>query len=445
MAQGEFNAMNTIASQTDPKKIVESLKKLDDDEKARVADIDSETRIEFHASIIQANVTGRPAESASNFFKHYNLEGIDALHKDTHENIIILNERRHRLLYVDKVSAASRSRFLEFSHVCSIAEMDDYIHQAEAKPAIAAILADKSEEEEEEIIGLMKAEFFLDRFFNALQDKTVHPISEYCERYGIEQWPTLTMYPENTESEALLPHQLPIKLHDAMNLDQSSAKSTPKKPKAARPSGTDTPMPDAAENADEEEKPKKLRSINAKYLPDDEITLTKNPEHADSYRTSYHFRKPLQESPAFGLVILDEAHTARNRESCYFQAVSMLDKEGLLWMTGTALYNSLSDIVAPLMLMWEILGIDWDYHLNDLGGLAGASGDKLKTQGIFFEMDPEDAALAKMKTAYDKDGQRLWMMCPGLFEDLGRRGNWGTGFAHEILRMSWKDSNQGAR
>jgi hypothetical protein len=195
---------------------------------------------------------------------------------------------------------------------------------------------------------------------------------------------------------------------------------------------------------------KKLRSYNSKDLVDSEITITKNSARADGYRVSYNFRIPLEASPLFGLVVLDDAHIARNRGSYYCQMVSMLNKEGLLWMTGTTLYNRQSDMVAPLMLMWQILGIDWDYKSAKLGDLMGLyhpeynpileenniniGSRQITTRGIFYNMDYSNGALAKMKQAFDQDGRRLWLMCPGLFEDLGSETEWSIEFAHQVLR-----------
>jgi hypothetical protein len=106
------------------------------------------------------------------------------------------------------------------------------------------------------------------------------------------------------------------------------------------------------------ERKAKLRTFDKSSIPEEDIIFTKNPDHADGYLLSYGFRKPLKESPKFATVILNEAHIARNRESCYFHTVRILEKENLLWITGTLLYNSLQDIISPLMLMWDILDID---------------------------------------------------------------------------------------
>jgi hypothetical protein len=58
----------------------------------------------------------------------------------------------------------------------------------------------------------------------------------------------------------------------------------------------------------------------------------------------------------------------------------------------------------------------------------------MSTFGIFYDLNPKNAALVQMEKAFAIDGRRLWMMCPGLFEYLGRIAKWDIEFefANEI-------------
>lgn len=59
-------------------------------------------------------------------------------------------------------------------------------------------------------------------------------------------------------------------------------------------------------------------------------------------------------------------------------------------------------------------------------------GYTMSTSGIFYELDSQNTALVQMEKAFAIDGRRLWMMCPGLLEYLGRRAKWDIEFAYDI-------------
>jgi hypothetical protein len=126
--------------------------------------------------------------------------------------IIKSAEEKHGISHVDDVYAATRKQLMTFDHVCPKEEVDDFILQATRSEIISKLLDGQSENENKELIESMRAAFCLDRLFNGIQDTAQHPLNEYCDRYGVGRWPDLKIYPGQTKSHSLLPHQLISKL-----------------------------------------------------------------------------------------------------------------------------------------------------------------------------------------------------------------------------------------
>jgi hypothetical protein len=66
----------------------------------------------------------------------------------------------------------------------------------------------------------------------------------------------------------------------------------------------------------------------------------------------------------------------------------------------------------------------------------------LITSGIFHEINEKDPGLIKMEKAYATDGRRLRMLCPGLFEYLGRKAKWDIEFAYDICGQALLEAAQ---
>lgn len=164
----------------------------------------------------------------------------------------------------------------------------------------------------------------------------------------------------------------------------------------------------------------------------------------------YRFAHPALEKARFGTVLLDEAQYVRNPTSANHVIVDMLDKEFVVWITGTPLHGNLMDIMAPLEMAWTTLLRKWrrEFPEDEFVGNPFADLDKttlhtmlapsydpyestevcidglpVTSRPLFRSHDNDDdddddaerGTLLNMENAFDR-GVRLWMYCPHLID-----------------------------
>ncbi|KAF5699926.1 hypothetical protein FMUND_14550 [Fusarium mundagurra] len=100
----------------------------------------------------------------------------------------------------------------------------------------------------------------------------------------------------------------------------------------------------------------------------------------------------------------------------------------LLWVSGTPLTSSLRDLISPLLLMWQALGIKWKPEFDKIGHVSGmyhqdydpyrennCCDGKSVTPSIFhpsFLGETPHLGLLQIKIEYNYHAVRLWVMHP---------------------------------
>lgn len=170
--------------------------------------------------------------------------------------------------------------------------------------------------------------------------------------------------------------------------------------------------------------------------------------------TTYHFKQYWVENYEFNMIILDEAHKLKNAESDHSRAMRLFKCRSIVYITSTPLYSALSDLLSPLKLMWNVLGIrctfshaigDWvglyDPDYDPEGGLAkdgGADNPEMTTHGLFPLLmqggDDDQHACEVFKAAWNKYKIPLWQLSPQLLKETAMQHNWSVEFGRKVIR-----------
>lgn len=152
----------------------------------------------------------------------------------------------------------------------------------------------------------------------------------------------------------------------------------------------------------------------------------------------------------FNMILLDEAQKLKNADSDISRAMSLFKTDSIVYVTSTPLYSALSDILSPLKLMWNLLGIKctfpatlgdyaglYDPNYDPVRGLVAGDSGEIRTQGLFPLLDSGSAddvhACAVFRQAWEEHRLRLWQLSPRLLRHTGERFKWNVEFGRSIV------------
>ncbi|KZZ99752.1 snf2 family helicase [Beauveria brongniartii RCEF 3172] len=191
----------------------------------------------------------------------------------------------------------------------------------------------------------------------------------------------------------------------------------------------------------------KLRNRPPLYeLPDD------NAVNRDGVLVTYDYQpgRDALELSTFRFAILDEAHTCKKLNGQYNHLVRKTSYRHLVWVTGTPLASSLSDLNSPLLLMWRNLKIDGLADWRDLTVDPGQYADK--EQGVWSSVkDPwrhwvkstegeggappaVAADVDVLSQALDESGFNILALNPWLYAGALRAGGSSSSFGQDVSR-----------
>lgn len=166
----------------------------------------------------------------------------------------------------------------------------------------------------------------------------------------------------------------------------------------------------------------------------------------DGKRISWKMTPEILEDFQFEFVFFDEAQCVRNSTGYRHHGLRLLKCRHLCWVTGTTLHSHPRDLLAALKSAWKIMGLDgWrEYDAtvdNSWLGLYHADYDPhqggtyggIYTPGIFETLgsgndESNNRGLSIMKEAFEQDQQRLWLLDPALYLELGEYYSWDMQF-----------------
>ncbi|KAL6825252.1 hypothetical protein V8C40DRAFT_287715 [Trichoderma camerunense] len=134
----------------------------------------------------------------------------------------------------------------------------------------------------------------------------------------------------------------------------------------------------------------------------------------------------------WGFLIVDEAHAARKVSG----------------VTGTPLVSSLHDIMSPLLLLWEKIGIKAVTEHADYGNIQGLWRtsydpdnenqweDGTSTAGIFtatFKAKYPSKSWDEMEGFYRRTGVKIWQLNPVIVEAAGQKAEWSSSFGQNVV------------
>ncbi|KAH0524312.1 hypothetical protein TsFJ059_006841 [Trichoderma semiorbis] len=199
---------------------------------------------------------------------------------------------------------------------------------------------------------------------------------------------------------------------------------------------------DEADNRDDDEMArqrsarKDTKRIRTYYKGDPDLkgkrleTLAQGDERTpDGILVEYRLQNEDLGKIRWGFLIVDEAHTARK-------------------VTGTPLVSTLHDIMSPLVLLWEKIGIKAVTEYVDYGNIQGLWRtsydpdnqnqweDGTSTVGIFtamFEAKYPSKSWDEMEGFYNRTGVKIWQLNPVIVEAAGRKAEWSSSFGQNVV------------
>ncbi|KAM6484740.1 hypothetical protein HDV62DRAFT_379126 [Trichoderma sp. SZMC 28011] len=134
----------------------------------------------------------------------------------------------------------------------------------------------------------------------------------------------------------------------------------------------------------------------------------------------------------WGFLIVDEAHAARKVSG----------------VTGTPLVSSLHDIMSPLLLLWEKIGIKAVTEHADYGNIQGLWRtsydpdnenqweDGTSTADIFtatFKAKYPSKSWDEMEGFYRRTGVKIWQLNPVIVEAAGQKAEWSSSLGQNVV------------
>lgn len=119
-------------------------------------------------------------------------------------------------------------------------------------------------------------------------------------------------------------------------------------------------------------------------------------------------------------------------------------------MTGTPLVSGLHDIISPLVLLWEKIGIEAVAEYADYGSIQGlwrTSYDPYNenrwedgtfTRGVFtaeFKAKYPSKSWDEMEEFYERTGVKIWQLNPVIVEAAGREAEWSGSFGQNVVSV----------
>lgn len=184
-------------------------------------------------------------------------------------------------------------------------------------------------------------------------------------------------------------------------------------------------------------------------------------EDPDGNLINYEWRDESSASYSFKLLILDEAHIARNFQKSYNRYLSLIKREYGVWITGTLIMSGNRDIIGFACFLFEHVPIDgvqladsllaaidrqsltalWSSEYDPYSGrLPGnidtgdgiAAKEKGRVVGILHDDFALDDNIKTVLRQYYDNGIRLWQVCPHLILAMGRIIGWEFTFSDSV-------------
>lgn len=182
----------------------------------------------------------------------------------------------------------------------------------------------------------------------------------------------------------------------------------------------------------------------------DERTIDILPSHSnlvpEGNLVTFKLKNPGFGDVQFDWLIVDEAHKVKKLSGSYYNMLRLFEWDSLVWVTGTPLFTSLRDLLAPLSLIWQKYKFDWipDADIGWLPGLYAPSYDPTieetemdgrVVKGIFSQPYLEKhPALKRLRDHYfENHRNRSWMLSPHLLKMCGRELGWATDLGAQVV------------
>lgn len=110
----------------------------------------------------------------------------------------------------------------------------------------------------------------------------------------------------------------------------------------------------------------------------------------------------------------------------------------MIYSSGTAIHSNVKDLVSPLKIAWNLLGLD-AIPTAPTPEMYENTYDPYISGGLFESVDMECETMRAIKGAYDQSGVRLWVLNPDWYVSLGAQYHYSGVFARVVSRAVLED------
>ena len=193
-----------------------------------------------------------------------------------------------------------------------------------------------------------------------------------------------------------------------------------------------------------------LEGQTYRYISEVPKRETNRNQYANLIKHQFRPDEKNLEHYKFNMIIVDEAQKLKNADSDISRAMNLFKTDSIVYTTSTPLYSALSDILSPLKLIWNLLGIKctfpttlgeyvglYDPNYDPVHGLVAGDSGEIRTQGLFPLLDAgsddDRHACAVFRQAWEEHRLRLWQLSPRLLRHTGERFKWNVEFGRSIV------------